>query len=492
MTFKIDSNKKKLYLIKLSAYCGSFFSLFVFVVFFIAIKLESLPILFPYVFTFLILFYFGIYLFFVNKRLSSATIESFDDRLVIKSPKREVEVLYSDIIEITRYPTIFDKSQLLLTCGKWRVVAVTSFFENFDQLENLLFNVKPLFNKHAPVRRVVEFFIFAGIMCGFFSVLFKNIPLSMTLLAIAFVACTFDVIRAILSKIKKTRKIVQIILYGYLAVCFAYAFFSYSKIVNKAAYRKTTSGTTVLMGLESKYKYDKNGNQIYLYEEGYEEFNKYDSENHLIYSKTQTSEVFYTYENGLLVEEKFNDGDFGKYEYDKNGNEILYQTQDGYTEWSTYDENNNLISSIDTNDFLCEFKYDEKNRVIWESYNGRIVTYDYDERGNCTMKASPEVFETMDYNFENKLIKKTVKHSDYTEVTEDIKYDNNGNQIYWTYSIYNNDGVELHSDEKFRKYDKYNNLIYEKIPYSGIIEYSYDYDKSGQVLRKYQYYVNME
>ena len=54
----------------------------------------------------------------------------------------------------------------------------------------------------------------------------------------------------------------------------------------------------------------------------------------------------------------------------------------GYEEWLDYDENNNLIHSIDSNGHEQYHTYNDKNQCVHTYTKTHEVMYEYNENGN--------------------------------------------------------------------------------------------------------------
>ena len=111
----------------------------------------------------------------------------------------------------------------------------------------------------------------------------------------------------------------------------------------------------------TKYKYDKNGNCIYM--EGPEHWERYkydESGKHIMTETSYGSWEKSTYdENGNLICEEHSEGGYCKYEYDENGNCIYMEMPSaaGGTYWIKYfyDENGNLKETVDSRNFKTEY-----------------------------------------------------------------------------------------------------------------------------------------
>ena len=78
--------------------------------------------------------------------------------------------------------------------------------------------------------------------------------------------------------------------------------------------------------------------------------------------------------------------------YNEDG-EVLYHENQVEGEWQKweYDDNGNLIYSVDSDGWWEKQEYDDKgNKIYYESSNGYWVKYVYDERGNRIFKVDSD------------------------------------------------------------------------------------------------------
>lgn len=131
---------------------------------------------------------------------------------------------------------------------------------------------------------------------------------------------------------------------------------------------------------KSLYFYDEFGRTVFEEHYGNEE----ETIRFPFYRYTYHEDGSYTVENSLE-----------KYEYDKNGNELRYESV-ALVRISTYDENGNMTSRKFGDDALArtEYAYDERNNMIQErSYadDGSLrleSLYEYDDRNNLIREES--------------------------------------------------------------------------------------------------------
>jgi len=73
----------------------------------------------------------------------------------------------------------------------------------------------------------------------------------------------------------------------------------------------------------------------------------------------------------------------GDYIYDSQGNNIYYETSNGYWEKREYDEQGNIIYYEDSNGTWYKKEYDNQgNRIYGENSSGDWYKYEYDNQGN--------------------------------------------------------------------------------------------------------------
>ena len=131
----------------------------------------------------------------------------------------------------------------------------------------------------------------------------------------------------------------------------------------------------------------------------------------------------------------FNDGDFRL--YDKNGNEIYYETSDGYWYKVKFDDRDNETYFEDLHGTWKKRKYDENDNVIYCEYsNGDWWKRKYDKNDNI------------------------IYQEDSHETWNKRKYDENDNLIYSEYS----DGRWWK-----REFDGDNNVIYHESSLDGVV-----------------------
>ncbi|WP_396169719.1 YARHG domain-containing protein [Flavobacterium sp.] len=155
-----------------------------------------------------------------------------------------------------------------------------------------------------------------------------------------------------------------------------------------------------------------------------------------------------------------------KYNYNSDGNliekVILYDDVIANTTIYKYDDTENIIeeSQLVNNGspYTTIYKYDEKNNLIEQKSNGYTENYEYNSKGDVSLK---------------KLTMNGDKHS----TNRIYKYNNNGDKINETYTDRGN------SKEINYKYDTKNNLIEIVDDENGYIT-NYEYDNFGNWIKE--------
>lgn len=229
--------------------------------------------------------------------------------------------------------------------------------------------------------------------------------------------------------------------------------------------------------LKIDYEYDSNDNVVSskknINNESFEINYTYNSDNSLKQIQFGNNILKYEYDNlGRIISYKYNDCEFTKYSYDKNGyrNSILIkeiQSIDNYK--YIYDKQGNISKKIINGILNNVYKYDKSEQLTQtiDYKNGVIYKYNYDKQGNIKSKKSyrfdGSVLANIKYNYNSVLWKSLLTNYDGT----DIIYDQVGNPVQIGNNIINwKNGNELCS------YTDGNNL------------YLYDYDYKGNRIKK--------
>jgi YD repeat-containing protein len=164
-----------------------------------------------------------------------------------------------------------------------------------------------------------------------------------------------------------------------------------------------------------------------------------------------------------------------QYKYDEQGNKVymrssLYLSDGKYEKWMDYDQKGNLIHSKDSNNDECWYEYNEKGKLIHtKDINGFERWNKYDENSNLIHSKDSMGYEWWkEYDEKGNL----VHYKDSGIAEEWKKYDENGNLVYYKNSCgyqewytYNEKGNLVHykdSDgyQRFKEYDEKNNVVY--------------------------------
>ena len=208
-------------------------------------------------------------------------------------------------------------------------------------------------------------------------------------------------------------------------------------------------------------------------------------------------------ENDRVSSVIYNKGKVENYEYDENGNNILYYTNEGIRYSHRYNEKNLIIESDYGNGYICYFEYNENGHVVKETtYKNSIIIaekiYEYDyEKLSSYIKIN-------DYNGDNEVwitynkvmglnsnIKsyKSTEGVDYVKEFNELdlltKYTDNTNGLVINYE-YDENGFKIKRydsggyDRKYY-YDENNRLIKIK-DNSGMI-INQEYNEKGDIIK---------
>ena len=221
--------------------------------------------------------------------------------------------------------------------------------------------------------------------------------------------------------------------------------------------------------------YDKDGNLIYLKNRGespwviyYDEGGKkekiitaqkedelywyeYNNQtNQIEYKESDLLETIFVYdENGNCIQERYEAYDmFVDYEYDERGNKTKkVQKNDGKITWEItyeYDKNNNLIREV-TNDYIVSIgKYGKNNRLLRQTIlNNKkiryVIKHTYDDKNNTEI---------------------ITNKSATSQVTNKIKRNSNGEEIYIEKEWINLETGEKSLMQREYYYDEKQNLLF--------------------------------
>ena len=228
---------------------------------------------------------------------------------------------------------------------------------------------------------------------------------------------------------------------------------------------------------------------------------------------TENGRTKYTYENGLLVKERFynNGSGFATKEYTYNESGLVIQetyTFDGIASagWTTtyeYDEEGRVILKRDIYDSdkpteETRTEYDEQGRVLRRESSDSVTTYTYGENNSYTalteLKNEDTVNRlevTLDPNG-NPLRKRNYRNGELTNELV-FEYNEDGQQIKVSSCI--SYGSTSLSDVTYYDYDERGNLI--RITYANDKDQingfdSYEYNEYGERIRNEFHYTESE
>ncbi len=103
----------------------------------------------------------------------------------------------------------------------------------------------------------------------------------------------------------------------------------------------------------------------------YIRFFSYDNNNNLLSSENSNGlSIYFSYDNNNnLLSSKNSDGFSISYSYDNNNNLLSSKNSKNYSKSFSYDDNDNLISTIDSDDVSLSYSYDKNNNLILLSTN---------------------------------------------------------------------------------------------------------------------------
>jgi len=197
-------------------------------------------------------------------------------------------------------------------------------------------------------------------------------------------------------------------------------------------------------------------------------FNVFSHHSSIVYDeKMNKKELIYdTYENIIKVKEYNQDSTYiTTYDYDKQGNLLSVQDNQGNSITYTYDSINRKLSSDDPDLGYWNYSYDKNSNLeVQTDSKGNTITMEYDNTDRPTKKITPdeEIILTYDENKPGVLSTITTPH-----ITKQFYYDSRLRLINETKTI---DGVSYTTSYS---YDKQDNLLSKTLPNGEIIEYTY-------------------
>ena len=258
------------------------------------------------------------------------------------------------------------------------------------------------------------------------------------------------------------------------------------------------------------YEYDNKGRLVHKMEHYYDYYS--DFYNDYYYSYDENNNMTY---KGTSEIPDSSEGEI--WEYDENGNEILYKNYNT-TMKTYYKDGLKIKQTYEKYDEIYEVRYyyDHKGQLtyiedLFEMQEGPKL-FEYDNKGNMTYMWHDNEEHFYEYNSHNDI---TFEKDSTGNIIKEYfyKYDDNKNIIY--YECYKYDGTEKELIKK-TEYDEKGNLIYEKgmnYPYEYnsykydeknlLIEkesnlydgyyryiYTYDFDENGNIIKKYDFLVS--
>lgn len=244
-------------------------------------------------------------------------------------------------------------------------------------------------------------------------------------------------------------------------------------------------------GYETKYEYDALGNMVKVQNPlDRVIYYSYDGNNNLTQRKFNDLIATYKYDvANNLVEEKNEYGYKEQFEYDDFGNLTKYVKPDGseiayefdllgnkLKEGSRsfeYDNHNNVISAS-YNGKNLSFKYDEFNRMIEsKDANGKVVAYTWDVYGNRTSITYPDSTKvSYTYNDFNKITSVKENNKEVASYTFDVR----GNAI----------SLKNKKTSKTYHYNEMNMVTGYDFTSNGkdFSKYEYSYDADGNIVKE--------
>jgi YD repeat-containing protein len=124
------------------------------------------------------------------------------------------------------------------------------------------------------------------------------------------------------------------------------------------------------------------------------------------------------------------------YEYDSNGNEIIYRNSGGLSVFKKYDKFNNLILETDIFGYEKVYEYDVNNNVIHsKETSGLEIWYKYNADNLCIYEErNSGSFVIYEYDDANNIVSIKFKNCEL-----EMKYDSNGNEVLCT----GTDGIKI-------------------------------------------------
>lgn len=495
MIYKHDTSKRKTFLIKLICFY-LLWTVIVSGVLMLMNEIMDAPLTAVLV---MIGFLIAVYTFMAIRNIKmydSVEVELTESDLYVRYKGYEHKIPYEEIRKIGKRPSIIDSKRIIVYKKNYKGVLINSYLENFDEFKTQLLSKTGKTIKSDFTIKLVNLFLFGLLFLAILSLLSKNLLFIIIANSVGSLVCGFDIFRFVIADMKKSRKITHIIIYGVLGMLLTFNALTNASLYAFFDYRKDMDGKKVLMRRLFTHRYDKNGNEIYISDNFNRYKYKYDENNNQIFfhDLTDNYKEWKTYKNGFCVESHDSDGVVTKFEYDENGNQIRTSNNTGYECVMSYDEKGNLISSVSNKEICSYYEYDENGNQIYVKHvkaNGKVteIVKKYDDENRLIYnRRSGELEQFFTYSGNSKITKRLYDGKVDSEETE--VFDDNGNCISSTVTAYQEDEngqITESVNKKVLEYDEYNNVIYSYSTEEGFVEYSYDYDKNGKVLRSFSY-----
>lgn len=111
-------------------------------------------------------------------------------------------------------------------------------------------------------------------------------------------------------------------------------------------------------------------------------------------------ESSFSYDGINRLLQRIDNGLVSSYGYDNNDNVISMVNSGGFTTSYNYDENDNLASIINAHGVATSFSYDDQDRPISETFGGLTKEYEYSDEGFLTEFKKPSGTD-IDYEYDN-------------------------------------------------------------------------------------------
>ncbi|MBQ9539545.1 MAG: hypothetical protein IJU95_09760 [Treponema sp.] len=452
------------------------------------------------------------------------------------------KILLKDIIGIFSFSNMVDRKQIrIVSKGLVRLI-IPSYLKGFEEIKEKLHLAKPDLKGSSAINFMVfkRLLMFVDIILYIAGIIFYR-PLLFVSFAILLAWAVFHVVFVCKSTYSKTIKIASCALWAMCILAFSFATFTWTKgIMQRLVFRKVPGEMRLHPWLINEInKYDKNGNLVY--HKNFDDENpveykkKFDSENREIYYKDLIEKYIewydYDSETGLLIHEKFSDGEEYWYEYDSKSEELIHQWDaDGWESWNEYDnETGRLLHQYDSAGWESWREYNDEGKVIhlrttdgyeaWTSYEGGVETYttsnnimsEYDALGNIIHRRSMRDDGSY-YEYWSEYDSKNEIHTRYNDGREVWKeYDGAGRLLHERWLDGNEDWYEYDENGKNTRhlsvktdagtgnketiddryeYNEHGDMTLYEPGWTGadaVYLYDYKYDKAGKRLKSFYY-----